>query len=170
MQSINAKNQGKTASANSRGIIICYTDSNKHMYVNYGTRFKNEKRQQQEIESSPFNERQRKMYLEAVYGTSIYSDDKLNRMPKDVVTKIATRSTLVQRAINKWKQEIVNDGIDDFLSFLFPNSSLVRKMKDIPADDTIMCKFTFKDLGLNQMKIAAKLVSLSLLPSNFFEL
>lgn len=168
--SINAKNQEKTASATSRGIIICYTDSKKHIYLNYDRKFNKTRPKYQEVEHSPLNARQQKMYLEALYGTSIYPEAAVNKMPKELIIKIETRATLVQKAINKWKQEIVNEGIDDLLSFVFPNSPVVKGMLDIPADDSIRCKFTFKELGLNQLKVAEKLVSLSLLPSNFFEI
>ena len=170
-QSINAKNQQKTASATSRGIIICYTDSKKHIYLNYDRKIKTSSQPKyQEIEHSPLNQRQQKMYLEALYGTSIYSQESVNKMPRELIIKIETRASLVQKAINKWKQEIVNEGIDNLLSFVFPNSPVVKGMLNIPADDSIKCKFTFKELGLNQLKVAEKLVSLSLLPSNFFQL
>lgn len=164
-------NQNKTISVNSKGIVISYTDSNKHMFV----KFENQdvpKRSfnYQEIEKPTFNEKQHKMYSEALYGLSIYPESMVAKMPKKILMKIVTRCETVQRVINRWKQEIVNDKMDLFLTTTFPKSPIVKQMIGIEADDTIRCNFSLKDLDLNQEKIAKKLVSLNLLPLNFFDL
>jgi hypothetical protein len=165
------KYANKTISVNSRGMVISYTDSNKHMFV----RFNNQdvlKRtlKEQEIEKPIFSEKQHKMYSEALYGLSIYPESMIKKMPQKILTKITVRCEIVQNLINKWKQEIVNDTVDDFLSTMFPNSPLVKSIVNMEADETLKCNFSFKDLGLDQMKIAQKLVSLKLLPENFFDL
>ena len=164
--------QNKTVSVNSKGIIISYTDSNKHMFV----KFENQDvprympAKYQKIEKPVFNEKQHKMYSEALYGLSIYPESMVSKMPKKILMKIATRTELVQKIINRWKQEIVNDKVDSFLLELFPNSPVVKDMVGIEADDSIKCNFSFKEVGLNQEKIAKKLISLNLLPLNFFDL
>ena len=165
------QNSNKTISVNSRGMIISYTDSNKHMFV----KFKNQDvprriLKEQEIEKPIFSEKQQKMYSEALYGLSIYPETMVKKMPKKIVTKITVRCEIVQKIINRWKQEIVNNTVDDLLLSIFPNSPLVKSIVNMEADDTIKCKFTLKDLGMNQIKIAEKLVSLKLLPENFFNL
>jgi hypothetical protein len=86
------------------------------------------------------------------------------------LVKIATRCDLVQKAINRWKQEIVNDRMDTLLLNLFPKSPIVKQMVNIGEDDAIKCNISAKDLKLNPYLIAEKLVSLNLLPSNFFDL
>jgi len=94
----------------------------------------------------------------------------VNKMPKRIMLRIITRCEAVQKVINRWKQEIVNEKMDNLLMNMFPKSPIVKQMVGIEADDTIKCNFSFKDLGLNQIKIAQKLVSLNLLPQNFFDL
>ena len=167
-------NSNKTISVNSNGIIISYTDSNKHQFISYENKDfpKNSfnAAKYQEIEKPVFNDRQHKMYLEAMYGLNNYSEEMINKMPRKVVFKIATRCVIVQREINKWKQEIVNERIDKLLLSLFPNSPTVKKMVNLGVDDTVKSVIPFKDLGINHRKIADKLISLNLLPKNFFEI
>lgn len=165
--------QNKTISVNSNGIVISYTDSNKHMFVKFQNRdvkVRHSREKVQEIETPVFNEKQQKMYSEALYGLTIYPEAMVNKMPKRIMLRIITRCEAVQKVINRWKQEIVNEKMDNLLISMFPKSPIVKQMVGIEADDTVKCNFSFKDLGLNQMKIAEKLVSLNLLPQNFFDL
>lgn len=165
--------QNKTISVNSKGLIITFTDSNKHQFI----KFENQDvprrmpAKYQEIEKPVFNEKQQKMYSEALYGLNIYSEEQIKKMPKSVVMKIAQRCQAVQMIINRWKQEIVNDRVDGFLLKLFPKSPVVKQITSVKGyDDSIKSTIPFKDLQLNQQKIAQKLVSLRLLPENFFQL
>lgn len=164
--------QNKTISANSKGIIVSYTDNNKHMFVKFENQDvpRHMPAKYQQIEKPLFNERQHKIYSEALYGLSIYPESIVRKMPKKILMKITTRTELVQKNINKWKQEIVNDRVDNLLLALFPKSPIVKQMVGIEADDSIKCNFSFKKVGLNQEKIAKRLISLNLLPLNFFEL
>lgn len=164
--------QNKTISVNSKGMVISYTDSNKHMFVNFENQDvpRTMPAKYQEIEQSAFNQKQQKVYSEAVYGLNFYPEVMVSKMPKKIVMKIATRCEMVQKAINMLKQDIVNSKVDSLLLALFPNSPLVKSIVDMEADETIKCNFAFKDLGLNQTKIAEKLVVLKLLPENFFDL
>jgi hypothetical protein len=166
-------NSNKTISVNSKGIVISYTDSNKHMFVKFQNQdFPKRKllEKVQEIETPVFNEKQQRMYSEALYGTTIYTEAFVNKMPKRVLVKIITRCEAVQKVINRWKQEIVNHKVDCLLTGLFPKSPIVKQMVGIEADDTVKCYLSLKDLGLDQVKVAQKLVSLNLLPENFFDL
>jgi hypothetical protein len=164
--------QNKTVSVNGKGMIISYTDSNKHMFV----KFENQdvpKRtfvKNQEIEKPVFNQRQHKMYSEALYGLSNFPESMVAKMPKKISMKIALRCDMVQRAINLLKQDIVNQKVDGFLLSMFPNSPLVKSIVNMEPDESVKCNFSFKEVGLDQEKIARKLVSLNLLPVNFFDL
>ena len=172
MSKFNSQNCNKTISVKSNGMIINYIDSNKHQFIKYESkdlpRFTPSK--YQEFEKSVFNQKQEKMFLEAMYGLNIYPENMVNKMPKNVVFKIITRYRQVHKALNKWKQEMVNSNMDNLLVKMFPNSPVVKQMLGIESDDTIRCNISLKDLGINEYKIAIKLVSLSLLPNNFFEL
>ena len=165
-------NQNKTITVNNKGMIIYYTDTNKHQFIKFENQDfpKRKTTNYQEIEKPMFNQKQQKMYSEALYGLSIYPESMVSKMPKKILMKIITRCETVQRVINRWKQEIVNDKVDLFLTTTFPKSPVVKQMVGIEADDTVRCNFSLKELGLNQEKIAEKLVSLNLLPVNFFDL
>ena len=163
----------KTISVNSEGMIISFTDTKKHQFIKFEKMddFPKRKKENQELETPVFNQRQQKMYAEALYGLSIYHENDVKKMPKNVVMRIITRCEAVQRTINRWKQEVSNSIVDKFLLDTFPNSPIVKQMVDVKGyDDTINCKLSFKDLGMNQLTIAKKLVDLHLLPQTFFEL
>lgn len=166
------KNSNKTISVNSNGIVICYIDDNKHQFIRYENQDRPRRHsvKYQEIEKPAFNDRQHRMYLEALYGLSIYPEEMVNRMPKNIIMKIATRCSLVQKAINKWKQEIINHHIDGLFIKLFPNSPITKQIVNLDADETLNCTMSFKDLNIKPLDVAKKLVSLNLLPQNFFQL
>jgi hypothetical protein len=166
-------NPNKTVSACAKGMVISFTDSNKHHFVKFDKQNKKpvHRKHYQETEAPVFNNKQQKMYLEALYGLSVYPQEMVNRMPRNVVMKIITRCEIVQKVINRWKQEIVNQRVDRLLLNLFPKSPIVKAMVDVKGyDDTIKTRVSFKDLGVDEYKIARKLVDEKLLPQNFFNL
>ena len=164
-------NPNKTVSVSATGMIISFTDSNKHHFVKFEKPIKPVRKKQYETETSVFSNRQQKMYLEALYGLSVHPEEVVNRMPRNVVMKIITRCEIVQRVINRWKQEIVNEKVDCFLLKLFPKSPVTKAMVNTKGyDDSIKSKMSFKELNMDQYKIAKKLVEEKLLPENFFNL
>jgi hypothetical protein len=87
----------------------------------------------------------------------------------DSIRKTQSRA---QRLINLWKQEIVNNTVNEFLVTLFPQSKLINKLvtegnytsqKDINP-------FSFKELGISQKMLIDKLVEWNILPVNFYQL
>ena len=165
-------NPNKTVSASATGMVISFTDSNKHQFVRFDKPTKPVYRKRyQETEAPVFNNKQQKMYLEALYGLSVYPQEMVNKMPRNVVMRIITRYEIVQKVINRWKQEIVNQRVDRLLLNLFPKSPIVKAMVDVKGyDDTIKTRVSFKDLGVDEYRIARKLVDEKLLPQNFFNL
>ena len=171
-----SQNLDKTVSANSKGIIISFRDVNKHKFVGYeNPQVKaiqiNGHSRYQVFEKPVFNKTQQRIYAETLYGLNVYEPKQLSSMPKEKKQEIIVRYTKVQRVLNTWKQDLVNKGVDDFLKALFPHSKIVQAMcqTKIHTYDH-QDRYTFKELGLTQEKIAEKLVSVNLLPSNFFEL
>jgi hypothetical protein len=125
----------------------------------------------QEIEKPVFNKTQQRLYSEALYGTKLYTQEEIQKMPKSRVLQIIDICYKAQKFINRWKQEIVSEKVDNLLLSLFPKSSIVKAFADVKGyDDTLKMNYSFKDLGLDQTKIADKLISWSLLPKNFYEL
>lgn len=166
-------NPNKTISVNSKGFVITFTDSNKHHFIKFENQDlpKRNPVKCQEIETPVFNSTQQRIYAEALYGMNIYTDREADQMPKSKVAAIFDTYHKVQKLINRWKQQIVNDKIDHFLLSLFPHSSITKTFVETKGvDDSIKVKTSFKDLNISQLKIAAKLVEFDLLPKNFFEL
>lgn len=166
-------NPNKTISVNSNGLVITFTDKNKHQFVKFEKKsiYRDHSVKYQEIEKAVFSSKQQKIYSEALYGLSVYSEEQVRKMPKPVVLKIVARCKAVQLILNRWKQELSNEKVDAFLTKLFPNSPIIKSFSAVKGyDDNIKNDMSFKDVGLTQLMIAKKLHSLNLLPQNFFNL
>ena len=170
-------NSEKTVSANSRGIIVSYTDANKHMFMNYETPKHirkiqlEDKPRYQKIENVFFNKTQKDVYLKTVYGFEAFTKEEIAKMSKRQKFNITVIYTKANRILNRWKQEIVNEGLDSLLKHIFPNSPLVSKITSIKGyDDRVICDISFKDLGISRKQIADKLIEFGILPQNFYQL
>jgi hypothetical protein len=125
----------------------------------------------QEFEKSVFNPIQEKMYLELIYGLDAIIPEKLERMPDSVKEKIVIRQKQVQRLINKWKHEICNNYVDKLLLSLFPKSKIAKEFANVKGcDETMLCRASLKDVKLDKITIAKKLVKEHYLPKNFFKI
>jgi hypothetical protein len=125
----------------------------------------------QEFEKNIFNPTQEKLYLELMYGINAYPPEKIEKIPNYIKEKIAFKHRQVQRLVNKWKQEIINSSVDNLLLSLFPKSKIVEQFTKIKGtDDTIFCSASLKEVGLDKITIAKRLVKNNYLPKNFFKL
>ena len=174
-----AKNQDKTVSCNSLGMVISYGDANKHQFIRYpyvkkvqleGT-VKYQKIQKENINS--LNPTQKKIYQKLVYGFEAYTSRELNILSEQEKLNVKKTFTVVHKLLNRWKQEIMFSKLDDLLLSLFPNSPVIKAftettgyIDDVPEEEVV----TFKELGISERQIAEKLVSMNFLPQNFFEL
>jgi hypothetical protein len=169
-------NPHKTVTANSKGIIISFRDVNKHRFISYENLPVEENQSRdskvsQQMEQPVFNKIQQKLYAEAVYGLSYYTEDEVQKMPKSKKIFLLSRYAKTQRILNRWKQEIVYERVDKLLLALFPNSPITKQLVETKGYDREFHEtHSFKELGLNQKDIAVKLIEVNLLPQNFFEL
>lgn len=168
-------NPNKTVSANSKGIIICFRDCNKHKYMPYQSKCVQQIQiagiARPELDKPVFNRIQQQLYGETVYGLNVFSQEQLKSLPKHKKAKILFTHKRVQHFINRWKQELVDDQISNLITALFPKSDIAKKMSITKGYDRgFKSKLTFKELGLTQEMIANKLVEAGFLPSNFFQL
>lgn len=125
----------------------------------------------QVLEQPPFNEIQQKLYAEAVYGLSYYSEKDVREMSKSKKLRLLAKYAKAQRVLNRWKQEIVYDRVDSFLLALFPNSAITKVLVDTKGyDRSSKDPHSFKELGLSPQDVASKLIEEKLLPQNFFQL
>jgi hypothetical protein len=165
----------KTISATTHGIIVSYSDAKKHMFVGY-ERPKYVKKIQlegtakyQNIDN--FTPSQRELFMSTVYGFSAFTKNEIEAMSKTKKFKIKVAYTKANRILNRWKQEIINEGIDSLLISLFSNSPVIKKFTAVKGyDDNIICSISFKELGINKKQIANKLIEYGILPVNFYQL
>lgn len=169
-------NPHKTVSASSKGIIISFRDANKHRFIPYESPVVEEiqyygHKKYQQIESPVFNKIQQKLYAEAVYGLNFYSEQDIKEMSKSKKLRLLAKYAKAQRVLNRWKQEIVHEKVDSFLLALFPNSLITKVLVDTKGYDRQSKEsHSFKELGLTQQDVANKLIEVSLLPTNFYQL
>jgi hypothetical protein len=175
-----SRNSEKTISANSNGIVISYGDAKKHQYISYQTPAHVKKIQlegtvkYQKIEEPlQLTPKQKDLYSKVVYGFKAYTKEELSRMSENAKINVSIVYTKAQRILRNWKQDITFSNLDRFMLALFPNSPVVKAMcatnghiDDIPKEDEIL----FKELGIKQEQIIAKLIEFGLLPKNFYQL
>lgn len=169
-------NPHKTISATNKGINVCFLDNKKHMYITYeenpfskiqieGTA------QYQEFEKHVFNPVQKRMYNQLVYGFSCFSEEEMEKLHPRIKKHIKIRYTKAQVIINKLKQRIVNNSVNQLLIKFFSKSTLAKEIVAINEyNPNYLSKFTFKDLGITNTMIAELLLKHGLLPKNFFQL
>jgi len=172
-------NPNKTISASATGVLICYADSQKHQWMYYDNKTNpNNKHypakgvsKYQQLEFKSFNKTQQQLYNQVVYGLSSYSESELAELSPAKKRKITDLFNKTQILLNLWKQEIINESVNSFLSKMFPNSRVVKdlaEMKDV--DNKIKNKMSFKELKITRVMIATRLVEAKILPVNFFNL
>lgn len=171
-------NPNKTASANSKGIVISFRDSEKHKFFPYESSYVKSiqteghtRYQKVEVEKPVFSAQQQKMYAEVVYGLGYFPPEVAKTMNEHTKSRLLTRFNKAQRILNRWKQEITNQKVDSFLLAMFPDSPVTKVFVETKGHHRdLKATQSFKELGLTQEKIAEKLIEVRLLPSNFFEL
>ena len=165
-------NPHKTVSANSNGIIISFRESNKNQFWAYQDGHATDKPVRYQTLSRPsFNKIQQKIYAETVYGLTAFTTQEIEMMPKTRKKNILSRFLKAQNILNEWKQHIVYSKLDLILLSIFPRSSVVKKIASTNGvDRKTKDRHTFKELGINQIQIAQKLVNEGILPKDFFSL
>lgn len=173
-----SRNQNKTISCNSNGIIISYGDANKHQYVGYNSYVSKIQTQgtvkyQKIDEEFKLNPKQKDLYAKVLYGFKAYTKEEIATMSEGMKINVTVTYTKAQRILRRWKQDITFSNLDRFLLSLFPKSPVIKAMcettghlDEVEKEDEI----SFKDLGINQQAIANKLIEVGLLPLNFYQL
>jgi hypothetical protein len=168
-------NQEKTVSANSKGVIISYGDVKKHQFVRYDSYVRKIQIEgtvrYQKLESFEFNETQQRIFSTLVYGFEVIPDEQIKKLPAPIKKRIVANYAITNKLLNRWKQEIINEMVDGFLSKMFPKSKVTKQMIGLKGyDDTLKSTISFKELGISERSIANKLIEFDLLPKNFFNL
>ena len=175
-----SKNQNKTISCNSNGIVISYGDAKKHQYMTYETPAHVKKIQlqgtvkYQKIEEEvKLNPKQKDLYSKVVYGFKAYTKEEIATMSERKKINVTVTYTKAQRILRNWKQDLTFSFVDRILLSIFPKSPIVSQMCQIKghlADYDKEDEISFKDLGISQQQIIGKLIEFGLLPQNFYQL
>ena len=137
-------------------------------YQLYGSNY-----QKIEYERDPFNAYQNFLYKRALFGLSVYNPDELSKMHWDKKKRIDKVHKRAQEILNLWKQELVNTWCSRFLSEIFWHSALVKDYSEkfvSQTDCDYISTLEFKDLGVSKKDIVDKLISVKVLPFNFYDL
>jgi len=172
-------NPNKTISAKENGIIISYRDMNKQKWIPYEHKQVTKVFSQNDIKTSKyqnnetiiFNQKQQKLYSEALYGLDAYTKEEIEKMPQSLKTTIIVMYNKAQKILNDLKQDISNKYVDDFLLALFPNSPMVKEFIKINGTDTSTKNMlTFRELKITKEMIAKEFIKCRILPLNFFSI
>ena len=170
-------NLDKTASASKSGVLVCYRDTQKHQWIPYEDIQVDRHiplrgvSKYQQVEFKSFNLTQQKLYNEVVYGLDSYPEKEILEMSKTRKRKIVQTFERTQRLLNHWKQEIINETIDEFFVKWFPKSRAAIAFASVKGvDSNVKNKSSFKELKISKPMIASKLIEFNILPLNFFEL
>lgn len=171
-------NPNKIVTASSNAVLITYTDNHKSVRIPYerlqsvqlyGNKFK--EKTYQSLDTKDFNSKQQFMYRTALYGLGVYDQREIDNMPFKQRFIIMKHQNKAQKALNRFKNEIMNMQISKMLPNWFSNSTLAKEFVDEQYDDLDMPNvLSFKDLGINKFMIAKKLMSVGILPANFFQI
>lgn len=164
-------NPNKTICASAQGILISFRESNKYQFLEYRETFQQEQKPKyQEISKPVFNKIQQTLYAKTVYGLSYYTSSELKKMPKSKLQQLEEQQIRIQETLNRWKTEVMHSKLDHILLALFPRSPLVKAITGVKPETKLVTTKSFKELGINQVQIANKLMTEGFLPENFFQL
>jgi hypothetical protein len=168
----------KVVTAIPNGICVNYTDTKKHFFIHYEKKEmsnqieKNFSSKNYQDEAVNLNPTQIKMYRLALYGVEALSDKELKNISYREKLNIRHKHEITQKLINRWKQQITQLKVNGLLSKLFPNSKLIS---DISSNSDYYCDgllnySSFKDLGISHQNVINKMIELTCLPNNFYQL
>ena len=176
-------NTEKTISANSHGITIYHTNSGKHNTVAYGNtdygfetvqrqgnRFKGISFQDsRKLHYDLFNESQFILYKRTLYGLAEYSEKEKAKLNAFQISRIKTKQKTIWSDMNRFKNEVMNEQADQFLSLFFHSKLASQMMREKPEPD-MPNRMSFNQLGINRKMVADRLISLGYLPKNFYQI
>lgn len=128
------------------------------------------------------NDYQYSIYKTAMSGLSAYSSKELYNMPFQKKRKISNFHTKVQKTLNLWKQQLINQLFEQLCSIKlnnFPQNPFNTVFKDTKigmqyfgkrTDDLFHSSLTFEQLKVNRKQIINKLITERILPENFLQI
>lgn len=181
-------NKNKVVMAHGKGYVEFYCDSHEKMYYQYSPQPKLYAKKLQLLRNYSrdayyqnsklyFTPLQKQLYRDAMSGLHWYSLEQLKTMSLRDRKKIIETHAKTQKILNKWKQQIVTQMVDDLLRYGLPGcEKLMTKIRMVLRIDpsytskTLINGFRLGDLGISKLDVVRKLMETGILPVNFLEL
>jgi len=157
-----------------------YQNPDRSRYQVEKTRYQDSQRlRYQYSEKVWLNDYQYGLFQAAMRGLT---PEQINTEPVEERRKICAFHAKAQRVLNLWKQQLVNQLFEQLCYIQlknFPKNPFDIVLNDTcigvknfgkKTDETFTCDITFAELRVNRLEIIKKLISVDLLPENFFEL
>ena len=81
-------------------------------------------------EVDEFNNLQNKLYKEALFGLSNYSQEDIKKLSYQEQNRINKIHRKTQSILNLWKQEICNNIVNSLMKSLFPKSNITKSFQE----------------------------------------
>lgn len=123
--------------------------------------------------TSTLNPNQKMLFHICLYGIKACSKEDLSQMSFAHKHKIQKKYDRAFVAINRLKQEHVNNWTNAFMKHYFPKTEctkvFVEKYGDA-IDFNKKCEISFKDLDISREQVIERLIESKILPANFYQI
>lgn len=118
-----------------------------------------------------YSQKQNFCLNKALYGLAAYSEKERRKLGQFQKKKIILLHTKTKRALNCYKQQIINDKTNKVFEIFF-NSKLCKNLVDQfnLTDEKFIMHCKLSDLGVNKKDLIEFLFKEGILPQNFYEL
>lgn len=178
-------NPEKTYHCTEKGISVCYTNSNKHSFIEYdkrdnllqiqlyGNSYKG--RSYQDFEDNRYSFQQNKLYQRCLYGLKVCTAAEIAGMTFKEKAALQFNHKKTQQLINLSKWNATSQKVKTIYKNAFPRvngflDKFLNSTDEILPEDNIDINFgTLKDIG-GKATLIDKLIENGILPTNFFTL
>lgn len=189
------KKEHKVICADENGITIYFLDTQKHKncaylnpysyssyknfrlrlskikaYMDSSSGYKGKRYQQSKFQK--LSPAQNRIVRDAVHGLNAYDPDQLYCMTHKEKLEISKLHYNAKKILNPWKQEIINNLVDDFFASWLPNRNHIRKAfqgTKVAVGSDLFYQFSLDDLKISDLDIANKLIEKGVLPRTFID-
>ena len=177
-------NRDKTYHCTANGVVVCYNDSRRHMFIEYkrdtmlqtqlyGNSYKGTS--YQDFEDNRYSYQQNKLYQQCLYGLKVCTPAEVAQMSLQDKMNLQFNHKKTQQLINLSKWKNTSELIKHVFNTLFPSPcTTTRKFLSstdeiVPEDNQEINMGSLKDIG-GKGRLIDALIKNNILPSNFYNL
>lgn len=165
-------NPNKAITAKPYGIIVSYTDTQKHYKIDYEPSVLSTQQVygNQSVASKNIQKTNKHSLLnKALYGFKIYSHEELLEMSAAEKQSIKVLYTKTQRAINRLKNLKLQAKLNCILTQVFYKSALAKELAAYEAQEELHQKndMSLKELGISMDTVVDYLIECRVFPPNY---